>query len=77
MTAKQILDFAEKYAHEESMFNELENKLQKDKIDILIQLEHEPKNKKLYKQYVDICQKLRMIAIMRGQRLELFYQSNI
>ena len=77
MTAKQILDFAEQYAHEKDMFGAVEDNLQREKFDVFCKLEQEPNNKKLYRQYVDICEKLRMLCLMRNQRLELFYQSNI
>ncbi len=77
MTAKQIMDFMEKYAHDTNMFGQLEQDLTQEKFNVLILLEHDPDNKKLIRQYTDICEKLRAISIMRFQRLELFYQAKI
>ena len=77
MTAKQILEFGEKYAHEKYMFNEIKETLEIEKTDIVLKIEQQPNNKKLYKQFGDVCEKLRMIRLMQNQRLELFYQSNI
>ena len=77
MTAKQILDFAEKHAHEKDMFNELSNILESEKIDLVIKLEEQPNNKKLLKQFSNVKEKLRIISLMKNQRLELFYQSGI
>lgn len=77
MTAKQIMDFVEENAHSKDMFGDLENDLTNQKYDILVKLEKSPNDKKLKKQYYDVCEKIRMIYLMRVQRLELFEQSNL
>lgn len=77
MTAKAIMDFIEKYAHEPDMFGNLEQDLTNEKYDILVEIEHNYENKKLNRKYQDICEKLRMIQLMRMQRLELFMQAKI
>ena len=75
MTAKQIMDFAEQNSNAKDMFNELEEELNEEKTATLIKLESDYKNKKLTRRYNDICEKLRMVMIMRTQRLELFLQA--
>ena len=77
MTAKKIMEFAEKHAYAENMFNDLDASLCDEKTDVCIALESNPDNKKLKRRYDDICEKQRMIRIMRVQRLELFRQSKI
>lgn len=77
MTAKQIMDFVEENAHSKDMFADLEQDLTNQKYDILVKLERSPKDKKLKKQYSDVCEKLRMIYLMRVQRLELLMQAKI
>jgi len=75
MNAKKIMDFAEQHASDENMFNDLEEELDQEKYDVLLELESDPNNKTLNRQYVDICEKQRMVHIMRQQRLELFLQA--
>ncbi len=77
MTAKQIMDFAEANSHAPDMFGDLEQELINAKFDVLVELEKDFGNKKLTRKYNDICEKLRMIFIMRAQRLELFMQAKI
>lgn len=77
MTAKKIMDFMEENAHDSDMFGELEQNLTNEKFNVLVLLEHDPDNKKLMRQYTDICEKLRAISIMRFQRMELFYQAHL
>ena len=47
MNAKQIMDFADKYAYEPNMFNDLERTLDEEKFNILVELESNPGDKKL------------------------------
>ena len=75
MTAKQLLDFAEQHAQSTDMFCALEESLILEKTDLYIKLEQEPSNKKIPKQINDILEKLRIITLMKNQRLELFYQN--
>lgn len=75
MTAKQIVDYAESIENDKSMFRGIEEKLGEEKLAVLINLEHNPRDKKLAKQYNDICEKLRMIFILRRTRLELLHQA--
>lgn len=77
MTAKQIMDFVEENSHSKDMFGDLEQDLTNQKYDILVKLEKSPNDKKLKKQYYDVCEKIRMIYLMRAQRLELFSQAKI
>lgn len=39
------------------------------------ELESNPDDKKLNRQYKDVCEKMRMVLIMRRQRLELFREA--
>lgn len=57
------------------MFCELEESLILEKTELCIMLEQDPNNKKLARQINDILEKLRIINLMKNQRLELFYQS--
>lgn len=75
MNAKQIMDFADEHAYETNMFNGLERTLDEEKFNILIELESNPGDKKLNRQYKDVCEKMRMVVIMRRQRLELFREA--
>ena len=75
MTAKQIMDYAESIENDKSMFRDIEEKLGEEKLAVLINLERNPGDKKLTKQYNDICEKLRMIFILRRTRLELLHQA--
>ncbi len=77
MTAKKIMDVMEENAHDTDMFGTLEQNLTNEKFNVLVILEHDPDNKKLIRQYTDICEQLRAISIMRFQRVELFYQAHI
>ena len=77
MTAKQILDFAEEHAQSTDMFCELEAALILEKTAVYIKLEQDCDNKKLLKQIKDIDEKLRMIYLMKAQRVELLRQSEI
>ena len=76
MTAKQLLEFASEYLTNTDLFSVL-GKLQLEQLEIARQLETDPKNQKLMKQYTDICEKMQIIQLMRSQRLELFYQSGL
>lgn len=77
MTAKQLLIFAEQHAADKDAFQTILDDLQKEQSRILCALETESKNKKLNRQYLDICEKLQIINLMQRQRLELFYQSSL
>lgn len=46
MNAKQLMDFADKYAYEPNMFNDLERTLDEEKFNILVELESNPGDKK-------------------------------
>lgn len=74
MTAKQVMKFAEQHAYDES-FNDLELELDGRKIEIATKLESDPTNRKLSREYQDVVEKLRMIYILKAQRLELFHQA--
>lgn len=76
MTAKQLLEFASEHMTDENFFSLL-GTLQLEQTEIARQLETAPKNKKLLKQYEDVCEKMQVIQLMQGQRLELFYQSGV
>ena len=76
MTAKQVLEFAAQHITNTDLFSLL-GSLQQEQLEIARQLETNPKNKKLVKQYADICEKMQMIQLMQSQRLELFYQSGL
>ena len=75
MTVNQLLNFAEEHAKSTDMFCELEESLILEKTELYIRLEQDPNNKKLSKQINNILEKLRIINLMKNQRLELFYQS--
>ncbi len=75
MNAKQIMDFADEHAYEKNMSNDLEQTLDEERFNILIELESNPGDKKLNRQYKDVCEKMRMVLIMRRQRLELFREA--
>lgn len=77
MTAKQIMDFMEENGREEDMFGNLEIIIKEEKFNIVVQLEHTPDDKTLKRKYINICEKLRAIQIMREQRLELYRQAGI
>lgn len=51
MNAKRIMDFADEHAYEPNMFNDLERTLDEEKFNILIELESNPGDKKLNRQY--------------------------
>ena len=76
MTAKQLLIFASQHTTNTDLFSLL-GTLQTEQFEIARQLETKPKNKKLLKQYTDICEKMQIIQLMQSQRLELFYQSGL
>jgi hypothetical protein len=76
MTAKQLLEFAAQHITNTDLFSLL-GSLQQEQLEIARQLETDPKNKNLVKQYADICEKMQMIQLMQSQRLELFYQSGL
>ena len=75
MTAKKILDFIEENSCAPNMFDELERSIENEKLEILVALEKDFKNKELTRKYNDACEKLRAIHLMRNQRLELFRQA--
>ena len=77
MTAKQILAFAEEHAYSTDMFCALEESLILEKTDLYIKLEQDPNNKKILKQITDILEQLRMIHLMKAQRVELLRQSEM
>ena len=72
MTAKQLLNFASQHMTNTDLFSLL-GTLQTEQLEIARQLETKPTNKKLLKQYTDICEKMQIIQLMQSQRLELFY----
>ena len=69
------MDFADEHAKETNMFNDLERTLDEEKFNILVELESNHDDKKLNRQYKDVCEKMRMVLIMRRQRLELFREA--
>ena len=75
MNAKQLMDFADEHAYEPNMFNDLERALDEEKFNILVELESNPGDKKLNRQYKEKRKKMRMVHIMRRQRLELFREA--
>lgn len=75
MTAKQIMDFAEENANDENNFFFLRQELQNELDEFTGRLESQPKNKVLLKKAKDLMEKLRMLNIMYGQRMELFTQA--
>lgn len=76
MTAKQLLNFAAQHITNMDLFSLL-GSLQIEQLEIARQLETNPKNKRLTKQYTDVCEKMQIIQLMQSQRLELFYQSGL
>ncbi len=76
MTAKQLLEYAAGYLTNKDLFSVL-GALQNEQLEIARQLETAPKNKILIRKYNDICEKMQIIQLMQGQRLELFYQSGL
>ena len=76
MTAKQLLKYAAEYSTNKDLFSVL-SALQNDQLEIARQLETAPKNKVLIRKYNNICEKMQIIQLMQGQRLELFYQSGL
>lgn len=76
MTAKQLLEYAAEYLTNKDLFSVLSG-LQSEQLEIARQLETTPKNKTLIRKYNDLCEKIQIIQLMQGQRLELFYQSGI
>lgn len=77
MTAQKLMDWIDKIGKAEDMFGELEIELNEAKYDVLVKIEHDPHNRKLNDKYRDICEKLRMVYIMRQQRLMLFMQAGV
>lgn len=75
MTAKQIMDFAEENSTDENNFFFLRQELQNELDELTGKLESQPKNKVLLKKARDLMEKLRMLNIMYGQRMELFTQA--
>lgn len=75
MTAKQIMDFAEENSTDENNFFFLRQELQNELDELTGKLESQPKNKVLLKKAKDLMEKLRMLNIMYGQRMELFTQA--
>lgn len=76
MTAKQLLEYAAEHLTNKDLFSVL-SALQNDQLEIARQLETAPKNRVLIRKYNDICEKMQIIQLMQGQRLELFYQSGL
>ena len=78
MTAKQLLKFAEEHARDstEELFK-IEQVLIQCGIELAIKAEQAPYDRTLIKQMQDTNEKLQMVILMKGQRLELFYQSGI
>lgn len=77
MTAQKLMDWVDKIGNADDMFGNLEIELTEAKFNVLVKIEHDPDNRKLNSKYKDICEKLRMIYIMRQQRLMLFMQATI
>lgn len=75
MTANQILDFAESIANEPNMFMNTEYELEEEKYQILCEMEKDCDNKKLKRKYQDVCEKFRLLRILRYQRLELMQEA--
>ena len=69
------MDFADEHAYEKNMFNDLEQTLDEEKFNILVELESNPGDKKLNRQYKDVCEKSRMVHIMSRQHLELLREA--
>lgn len=76
MTAKQLLNFATEHSKDESLFSVLEI-LEGEQIEVARQLEISPEDKKLLRQYDDVCEKQQIIHLMQSQRLELLYKSGL
>lgn len=77
MTANQIMDFADKIAGEPNMFYETELELAEEKYKVLCELEKDFDSKKLKRQYRDVCEKQRLIGILKYQRLELMQEARM
>lgn len=77
MTAQKLMDWIDEIGKAADMFGELEIELNEAKYDVLVKIEHDPDNRRLNAAYKDICEKLRMIYIMRQQRLMLFMQAGV
>ena len=75
MNAERLMDFADEHAYDTNRFNDLERTLDEEKFNIHVELESNPGDKKLNRQYKDVCEKMRMVLIMRRQRLELFREA--
>lgn len=77
MTAKQLMDFAEKHSQDKDMFESIKEEINAERYQLLIKLEQEPDDKKLKRLYLDTYDKERMIQIMSTQRMELLRQSKL
>jgi hypothetical protein len=76
MTVNQLLNFADEHAHDNGFFL-IEAALYGERTEALQILESDPDNKKMKKQLNDAIEKLRIIDLMKVQRLELFRQSSL
>ena len=77
MMAQKLMDWIDEIGRAEDMFGELEIELNEAKYNVLVKIEHDPDNRRLNAEYRDICEKLRMVYIMRQQRLMLFMQAQV
>lgn len=71
------MKFAEDHAYDKNMFNDLECELNEEKYEIPVKLEQEPDNREFNRKYQNVLEKLRIIHILRLQRLELLRQARI
>ena len=75
MTAKRLLEYAEAHRNDdwfEAWKNEIENK----QIEIAVKCENK-QDKRLEREYQDLCELLRLIRLMEHQRLVLFYKGKM
>ena len=75
MTAKQIMDFADKHAKDTWNFYFIKEALIYERDKLTAELESTPFNKKLKNKLQEVNEKIRMLDIMYSQRLELLNQA--
>jgi hypothetical protein len=75
MTAKQIMDFADKHAKDTFNFCFIKEALIYERDKLLVKLECTPFNKRLKNKLQEVNEKIRMLNIMYNQRLELYNQA--
>lgn len=75
MTAKQIMDFADKHARDSWNFCFIKEALEYERDNLIVKLERTPFDKRLKNKIQELNEKIRMLNIMYSQRLELFNQA--